>query len=85
MRRMLVVLAISALVLFVACGGDEAEAWPEQSQTDYLAGCEDSGGTPEACECALDTLMEEFPGAGENPEEIPPERFASVAEECANS
>ncbi|HET7482645.1 MAG TPA: hypothetical protein VFK89_07280 [Actinomycetota bacterium] len=77
MRKWIVVLAF-----LTACSG--GGGFSDQDKTDYLAGCHDSGGSEEVCNCAWDKITETWDSSKEAQDD--PDFSTKVAEfgrECA--
>ena len=77
MRKAIVVLTVLA-----ACGGSGDEGWGAEARTEFIAGCESSGNTNEACVCLQEKLEAEYPDA-EDPAEFDQDTIADFAKECA--
>ena len=55
-RPQLISIVLASALVLAACGGYSSEF-----RANYLAGCRQTGGSPEYCECILEHLEEHGP------------------------
>jgi hypothetical protein len=72
--------AIVALFIFAACGGGGG-GWDEQARADFIAGCQDGGGTAEQCKCVQEKTEERHPDMTAD-DQLPASEATEIAKEC---